>query len=101
VFAAMADAIHNRNDSFPMNTAPQSDPHVLGIKKVCSGKMFDVFETLDWDRMPPTLSFPKNVMRTTSAKYREAFSLLNDSRDKLTGYLRLQLEDAIGLICDA
>jgi hypothetical protein len=78
VFAAMADAIHNRDDSFRMKTAPQSELHVLGIKKVCSGKMFDVFERLDWDRMLPRLSFPKNVMRTTSAKYREAFRRLTN-----------------------
>jgi len=80
VFAAMADAIHNRDDSFRMETAPQSELHVLGIKKVCSGKMFDVFEALDWDKAPAAPRLPQDVIEKTSAKYREAFQRLTNKK---------------------
>jgi len=77
-FAAMADAIHNRNDSSRMKTAPQNQLNVLRIKHVRSGKMFDVFETLDWNKTPPGPAAAKGRYRRTSAKYREAFRRLTN-----------------------
>ena len=59
-----------------MKTAPQSELHVLGIKKVCSGKMFDVFETLDWKQDAASTEVPDEVIEKTSAKYLEAFRRL-------------------------
>jgi len=80
VFAAMADAIHNRDDSFRMETAPQSELHVLGIKKVPGGKMCDAFEMLDWNKTPPGPRLPKDVIEKTSAKYLEAFQRLTSKK---------------------
>ena len=83
MFATIADAIHNRDDSFRMKTAPQSELHVLGIKKVPGGKMFDAFETLDWNKAPPALRLPKDVIEKTSAKYREAFQRLTNRKPEM------------------
>ncbi len=41
-----------------MEAAPRSELDVLGIKKVCSGKRREVFQTLDWDKMLPATSLP-------------------------------------------
>jgi len=46
-FAAMADAIHNCNDSSRMETASQSELDVLGVKKSRSGKVREVFNPGD------------------------------------------------------
>ena len=43
-FAVMADAIHNRNDSSRMKTAPQNQLNVLRIKHVRSGSVREVFD---------------------------------------------------------
>jgi hypothetical protein len=32
-------------------------------RKVCTGKRREVFQTLDWDKMLPATSLPKNAMR--------------------------------------
>jgi len=41
--------------------------------------MFDVFETLDWNKTLPGSRLPKDVIEKPSAKYLEAFRRLTDS----------------------
>ncbi len=36
----------------------------------------DYLESLDWDKTPPAPALPEEIIRTTSAKYREALALL-------------------------
>jgi hypothetical protein len=43
-FAAIAAAVHTRNDSSRMETAPQRELDVLEIKHLCSGKVREVFD---------------------------------------------------------
>jgi len=55
-----------------------TDRYVTGQSPPSFDKQFvrDYLETLDWDKTPPAPSLPRGVIEKTSAKYREAFSLL-------------------------
>ncbi len=60
---------------------PESE-YRTGISPPSYDKQFvrDYLDTLDWDRQPPGPSLPEDVIRRTSEKYREALSLLTESR---------------------
>jgi len=42
--------------------------------------MFDVFETLDWNKTLPGSRLPKDVIEKPSAKYLEAFQRLTSKK---------------------
>ena len=60
---------------------PQSD-YRTGISPPSFDKQFvrDYLDTLDWDKTAPGPSLPAEIVRQTSEKYRQAYSLLTGTR---------------------
>ncbi len=56
----------------------RADSYAPGKSPPSFNKQFvrDYLETLDWDKTPPGLRLPKDVIEKTSAKYREVFRRL-------------------------
>lgn len=51
-----------------------ADQYQVGMSPPSFDKQYvrDYLETLDWDKTPPAPALPENILRNTSAKYREA-----------------------------